>query len=176
MKFAKKRRSDGRHLPTVILFYLCCAQGLAFAGDQPEVAAEVSGSESVKIESRDLTVDEKTQFTVKKDIEKAPKSNKEEKVVKKGSKVAFHIVMQLEDGKKVFDSATDGRPWTGVVGDGSILTGINDGLYGMAEGGKRSLWIPPHQAYGANGVAPSIPANAKLYAEITLISIDAEQP
>jgi peptidylprolyl isomerase len=123
--------------------------------------------------NRQLTVEEKTQFTLKKDIEKL---SDVERVVTKGSKVSFHVVIQLEDGKKVFDSIAEGRPWTGTVGDGSILTGINDGLYGMAEGGKRSLWIPSHLAYGANGVAPNIPPNAKLYAEITLVSIDGFAP
>jgi FKBP-type peptidyl-prolyl cis-trans isomerase len=121
----------------------------------------------------DPILEMKTKFTLKRDIEKVELS---ERVVKKGSKVSFHIFMQLENGKKVVDSAVDGRPWTGTVGDGSILTGINDGLYGMAEGSKRSLWIPPHLAFGANGLKPDIPPEAKLYAEITLISVESIDP
>jgi FKBP-type peptidyl-prolyl cis-trans isomerase len=87
------------------------------------------------------------------------------------SKVSFHIMMQQMDGKVVFDSKKDGRPWTGSIGDGSFISGIDIGLRGMFVGGRRSLWIPPHLAYGSNGIPGQVPPNAQLYAEIEVLSI-----
>ena len=93
------------------------------------------------------------------------------KQVAEGSKVLFNIIVKLMDGKVVFDSYKDGRPWQGTIGDGSLINGIDRGLLGMFQGGKRALWIPPQLAYGTNGIPSQVPPNAKLYAELELISV-----
>jgi len=93
------------------------------------------------------------------------------KQVVEGSKVSFNIIVKLQDGRIVFDSYKDGRPWKGVIGDGSLLTGIDRGILGMFQGGKRALWIPSHLAYGPSGITPQVPPNAKLYAEVELLSV-----
>jgi FKBP-type peptidyl-prolyl cis-trans isomerase len=88
-----------------------------------------------------------------------------------GRQVSFHIIVKLRDGRVVFDSYKEGRPWQGVVGNGSILTGIDKGIRGMYQGGKRALWIPSYMAFGPSGVNPQVPPNANLYAEVELLSV-----
>ncbi len=90
------------------------------------------------------------------------------KIVTPGVRVSFHIIAKLEDGTVVFDSIRDSRPWTGTVGDGSLMPGIDKGIRGMMTGGKRALWISPDLAFGPNGIKGQIPPNAKIYAEIDL--------
>ena len=88
-----------------------------------------------------------------------------------GSKVSFNIIMKLMNGKVVFDSAGEGRPWTGVIGNGSLLNGIDRGIRGMYQGGKRAIWIPAHFAYGSHGINDHVPPGSDVYAEIELLSV-----
>jgi peptidylprolyl isomerase len=93
------------------------------------------------------------------------------KQVKEGSKVAFNVIIKLQDGRVVFNSYKEGRPWDGIVGNGSILTGLDRGIRGMFQGSKRALWIPPHLAFGPTGIQNQVPPNANLYAEVEMLSI-----
>ena len=49
------------------------------------------------------------------------------------------------------------------------MNGLFYGVEGMQVGGTRRLEIAPHLAYGERGVPDSIPANALLVAEITIL-------
>jgi peptidylprolyl isomerase len=74
-----------------------------------------------------------------------------------------------------FDSnATATDPLTVRVGatsgDNTVVPGFNTGIIGMKIGGKRTVIIPPDQAYGATG-SGAIPANATLVFDIELIAI-----
>ena len=51
----------------------------------------------------------------------------------------------------------------------SLVYGLFYGVEGMQVGGTRRLEIAPHLAYGERGVPGSIPANALLVAEITIL-------
>lgn len=88
-----------------------------------------------------------------------------------GSKVSFNIVIKLKDGRIISDTYKEGRPWEGVIGNGSILVGVDQGIRGMFQGSKRALWIPPHLAFGQTGVKPQVPPHAHLYAEVEIVSI-----
>jgi FKBP-type peptidyl-prolyl cis-trans isomerase FkpA len=69
---------------------------------------------------------------------------------------------------KQFDSNTS-FPFT--LGAGQVIKGWDQGVAGMRVGGQRRLIIPPELAYGNQVVNNTIPANATLVFDITLISI-----
>jgi hypothetical protein len=53
-----------------------------------------------------------------------------------------------------------------------VISGWNNGLIGMKPGEMRRLIIPPVLGYGAQGSGSTIPPNATLIFDITLVSID----
>jgi FKBP-type peptidyl-prolyl cis-trans isomerase len=77
----------------------------------------------------------------------------------------------LEDGKK-FDSTDDcPRPLTFRMGTGDVIKGLDEGITGMREGGKRRLVIPPELGFGKQGGGGVIPPNATLVYEVELVSV-----
>jgi FKBP-type peptidyl-prolyl cis-trans isomerase len=90
---------------------------------------------------------------------------------KQGDTVSVHYTGWLEDGTK-FDSSIDrGQPFEFTLGQGQVIPGWEQGIQGMAVGGKRRLTIPPALAYGAQGYEGVIPANATLVFEVELLEI-----
>jgi FKBP-type peptidyl-prolyl cis-trans isomerase len=57
-----------------------------------------------------------------------------------------------------------------LLNAGKVVKGWDEGIQGMKVGGKRQLVIPPTLGYGTNG-SGSIPANAILVFEVTLLSV-----
>lgn len=51
------------------------------------------------------------------------------------------------------------------------IAGVRSVIEGMAIGGQRSFIIPPHLGYGDRGVLGSVPPNALLTGEVTLLDI-----
>ncbi|MCL1891401.1 MAG: FKBP-type peptidyl-prolyl cis-trans isomerase [Coriobacteriia bacterium] len=89
-----------------------------------------------------------------------------------GSIIEVYYTGTFEDGT-VFDSNVDaGEPYKLILGSRSVIPGWDAGLVGMKAGGKRKLTIPAGLAYGEQGQG-SIPPNATLYFEITLVSVTA---
>jgi FKBP-type peptidyl-prolyl cis-trans isomerase FkpA len=94
-----------------------------------------------------------------------------------GDDVTVDYTGWLTDGT-VFDSSR-GRnqtfPFT--IGKGDVIPGWDEGVPGMAVGGKRKLIIPSALAYGAQGQtdpntgATIIPPDATLVFAITLVSV-----
>jgi FKBP-type peptidyl-prolyl cis-trans isomerase FkpA len=102
--------------------------------------------------------------------------------VQKGDAVAAsgdHVWVQytgrLQDGKK-FDSSYDrNEPIDFDLGAGHVIKGWDEGIAGMAVGGKRQLIIPPDLGYGAKGNGP-IPANATLIFDVELVGLRKAPP
>ena len=61
--------------------------------------------------------------------------------------VTLHFALKLENGD-VVDSTFDKQPATFKVGDGNLLPGFEQALYGLKAGDKRSLPIEPEHAFG----------------------------
>jgi len=88
-----------------------------------------------------------------------------------GKIVEVHYTGWLADGKK-FDSTYDcRRPLTFRMGTGDMIKGLNEGIAGMREGGKRRLIIPPELGFGKQGGGGVIPPNATLIYDVELLSI-----
>jgi FKBP-type peptidyl-prolyl cis-trans isomerase SlpA len=64
-----------------------------------------------------------------------------------GSRVTLHFAIKLDDGAQV-DSTFDKQPATFTVGDGSLLPGFEQTLFGLKSGDQRSFTIAPEQGFG----------------------------
>ncbi len=89
-----------------------------------------------------------------------------------GKSVSVSYTGTLSDGT-VFDSTAKdgGKPFTFTLGAGQVIKGWDEGVVGMKVGGVRKLVIPPDLAYGSQGAGSTIPPNATLTFEITLLSV-----
>ena len=68
--------------------------------------------------------------------------------VVKGALLLCHYDGFLEDGTLFDSSKKHGRPFQFVIGSGRVIKGWDQGLMGMKEGGKRTLFVPSELGYG----------------------------
>ena len=87
-----------------------------------------------------------------------------------GKKVKMGYVGRLKSTGKVFD-ASGQKPFLFRLGRSEVIKGWDIGVAGMKEGGKRRLTIPPEKGYGRSGAPPTIPSNATLIFEVTLMAV-----
>ena len=88
-----------------------------------------------------------------------------------GSTVTTHYKGTFIDGKK-FDSSYDrGQPISFTCGQRRMIPGFEEGSLFLGVGGKATLIIPYHLAYGAAGRPPMIPPKATLVFEIEMVEI-----
>lgn len=82
----------------------------------------------------------------------------------------------LEDGT-VFDSSAErGEDLMFTLAVGQAIEGLDLGIQGMRVGGRRRLTIPPHMAFGRNGLCLNdgscpVPPNATVIFDVTLLDI-----
>ncbi|KPB76181.1 FKBP-type peptidylprolyl isomerase [Pseudomonas syringae pv. tomato] len=95
----------------------------------------------------------------------------EGKAAVKGALITTHYTGTLEDGT-VFDSSHErGKPFQCVIGTGRVIKGWDQGLIGMKVGGKRTLFVPAHLAYGDRTIGAHIKPGADLTFEIELLEV-----
>ncbi len=88
-----------------------------------------------------------------------------------GSTVEVNVVAAVE-GSPPFDSSyARGTPDRFQIGSGQSLPGLEEGVIGMREGGKRKLQVPPDQAFGAKGLDDLVPPGATLILEVELLAV-----
>jgi FKBP-type peptidyl-prolyl cis-trans isomerase SlpA len=63
------------------------------------------------------------------------------------STVTLHLSLSLEDGT-VAESTFDDEPLTFTMGDGTLVEGLELGLYGLKAGATQRLVLQPQQAFG----------------------------
>lgn len=67
--------------------------------------------------------------------------------IRRGSEVLMHFSIALEDGT-VADSSVGEEPLRFVMGDDTLVEGLELALFGLKPGDKQSLRIGPENAYG----------------------------
>jgi len=77
--------------------------------------------------------------------------------IKSGDRIGIHYTGRLEDGSE-FDSSRKREPLEFEMGAGQIIPGLEQGLFGMALGEKKTVTVPAEKGYG--------PYNDKLVLEI----------
>ena len=63
------------------------------------------------------------------------------------TEVTLHFALHLENGDTV-DSTFDKAPATFKVGDGNLLPGFENALFGFKGGDKRTVVVAPENAFG----------------------------
>lgn len=95
-----------------------------------------------------------------------------------GKTVQVHYTGWLRDTQaeqqhgKAFDSSVGRGPFNFNLGEGRVIKGWEQGVPGMKVGGKRTLVIPSHLAYGSRGAGKGvIPPDADLIFDIELLDV-----
>jgi len=70
-----------------------------------------------------------------------------DRTVATGDTVSVHYTGTLQDGA-VFDSSIGKTPLTFTVGSGQVITGFDNAVIGMKVGEKKTVTLPPEEAYG----------------------------
>jgi FKBP-type peptidyl-prolyl cis-trans isomerase SlpA len=65
-----------------------------------------------------------------------------------GSKICLHFSLVLEDGTVAETTRDDNDPLEFVVGDGTMIQGLELALYGLKAGERQTLTIEPKLAFG----------------------------
>ncbi|WP_209326043.1 FKBP-type peptidyl-prolyl cis-trans isomerase [Brevibacterium renqingii] len=69
-----------------------------------------------------------------------------------GDTVSVHYVGVAHSTGEEFDASYNrGTPLEFRLGSGMVISGWDQGIQGMRVGGRRTLQIPPHLAYGDQG-------------------------
>ncbi len=91
---------------------------------------------------------------------------------RKGDTLSMHYEGRLKEGAVKFDSSLDrGEPFSFVVGVGQVIPGWDQGVLDMCVGQRRTIEVPPHLAYGKEGVQHVIPPCAVLTFKVQLVNI-----
>mmetsp|Transcript_7982 Transcript_7982/g.19693 ORF Transcript_7982/g.19693 Transcript_7982/m.19693 type:complete len:155 (+) Transcript_7982:250-714(+) len=89
-----------------------------------------------------------------------------------GDVVRVDYIGKLANGQK-FDASYDrGDPLEVTIGLGRVIQGLDFGIQGMKEGGKRIIVIPPELGYGDRGAGGVIPGGATLVFEVELLNVN----
>jgi len=73
--------------------------------------------------------------------------NESMKMIEPGDHVRLHLSITLEDGTVVEDTFAD-APVDLVVGDGTLIAGLEYALYGLCTGSREKILISAGDAYG----------------------------
>ena len=88
-----------------------------------------------------------------------------------GRTVVAQYVGWLPNGDEFLNTRNLGGPEAWVVGEGSVIAGMDDAVLGMKAGGVRRVEIPPELHWGRGGYGGVIPKDATLVFEIEVVQV-----
>jgi peptidylprolyl isomerase len=89
-----------------------------------------------------------------------------------GATVSVHYVGVSWSSGRQFDASWDRmEPFQFPLGQGYVIQGWDEGVRGMKVGGRRTLHIPPHMGYGAQGAGGVIAPNETLIFVVDLLGV-----
>lgn len=88
-------------------------------------------------------------------------------IVHKGATLKIRYDLYLNKGEII----QKGFETDLVLGDRNVIAGLNYGIEGMQEGGKRKFQASPHLCYRDKGVHEKIPPSAILIFDLVLLKI-----
>ena len=98
-----------------------------------------------------------------------------------GVEVTLHFSLTLEDGTQV-DSNFDSSPATFAIGDGNLLAGFEEALFGLKAGDEQKFVIPPEKGFGQHNPTniqtidrDEFPSDIELQEGLVLSFADAQQ-
>lgn len=66
---------------------------------------------------------------------------------KEGKRVKIHFTGRREDGT-IFGVSEEDEPVEFVIGEGTIISGMETGVVGMAAGDQKTITVPPEKGFG----------------------------
>ncbi len=89
-----------------------------------------------------------------------------------GKTVLVHYVGVAHSTGEEFDASYNrGEPLSFRLGVGQVIAGWDQGVQGMAVGGRRRLVIPPHLGYGDRGAGGVIEPGETLIFVVDLVDV-----
>uniref|UniRef100_A0A671XLP0 peptidylprolyl isomerase n=1 Tax=Sparus aurata TaxID=8175 RepID=A0A671XLP0_SPAAU len=88
---------------------------------------------------------------------------------KTGDYIRYHYNGTFQDGSPFDSSYQRNSTYNTYIGMGYVIRGIDKALQGLCIGEKRRVIVPPHMAYGEEGVGDLIPGSAVLVFDIHVI-------
>ncbi|XP_037544674.1 peptidyl-prolyl cis-trans isomerase FKBP10 [Nematolebias whitei] len=86
-----------------------------------------------------------------------------------GDYIRYHYNGTFQDGTAFDSSYQRNSTYNTYVGKGYVIRGMDKALQGLCMGERRRIVVPPHMAYGEEGVGNLIPGSAVLVFDIHVI-------
>lgn len=86
-----------------------------------------------------------------------------------GDFIRYHYNGTFQDGTAFDSSYKRNSTYNTYIGMGYVIRGMDKALHGLCIGEKRRITLPPHMAYGEEGVGDLIPGSAVLVFDIHVI-------
>ncbi|KAK1876944.1 Peptidyl-prolyl cis-trans isomerase FKBP10 [Dissostichus eleginoides] len=86
-----------------------------------------------------------------------------------GDYIRYHYNGSFQDGTAFDSSYKRNSTYNTYIGKRYVIPGMDKALHGLCIGEKRRITIPPHMAYGEEGVVDLIPGSAVLVFDIHVI-------